>query len=256
VQGQTFDRYLHDGEPLVTADIVTGDRPIAEWDVSQLIRYWDERDGRVLHVQRTEWTASLDLDGRTVDAKLEGPWPLGFGSLLKLITQAYSVASGRGVVLHAASVEHEGAAYVFMGPSGAGKTTVAMLSHAAGMNALSEEMTFVSTPESQERPRVFTLPFRQRGGLRPQPAQYPIAGIYWLEQGERDEIITLDWPEQIARLTRLAAVGVRHEAIMGYALTQCVQLSQLVPVKRLRFRRSTRFWAQVLADLPAAEALL
>ena len=48
-----------------------------------------------------------------------------------------------GWLLHAAALEHDGGAYVFAGPSGAGKTTLTLALMARGWRLLTEEMVLI-----------------------------------------------------------------------------------------------------------------
>jgi hypothetical protein len=247
VDGQRFDAYPWDGPPDVHVVARCGSRPADEWRESRIRSMRGIGDGRVLEAELTEWRARLDTRACRVTAEIDGRWPLAVGSLLKLVAQVYPLILGRGLVLHAAAVEREGNAYVFMGRSGAGKTTVALLSREAGLNALAEEMTYVG-PAADGTPHVFTMPFRQRGMLSPEPACIPVAGVYWLEQAVTDEVVAVSHDRQLVATVRCAAVGVRHISLMEAALDPCRALVREVPVKVLRFRRGVGFWDTVLQD--------
>lgn len=69
--------------------------------------------------------------------------PQALDSLLRVLYSRLLPASG-GVLLHAAAFRRQGAAYLFAGPSGAGKTTLMRkLSRAPGVRFLSDELVLL-----------------------------------------------------------------------------------------------------------------
>lgn len=97
------------------------------------------RDGSTL---RLEENAALGfLDEKSGIAEL-APHPsmMGLDMLLRALVTLEAVARG-GLALHAASVELDGRAHVFMGGSGDGKTTLARKLQDEGARVLSDEMT-------------------------------------------------------------------------------------------------------------------
>jgi hypothetical protein len=86
-----------------------------------------------------------------------------------------------GLLLHGASVEHEGRALAFLGHSGAGKTTLATRLAAHGVRVIADEVVAVRAGVAQfgaSAPRVFghPLPRRLGDGLAP-PDGLPLAAI-------------------------------------------------------------------------------
>ena len=98
-----------------------------------------------------------------------GPFP-ALNSFLRIIC-SYALLERGGVLLHASSVVSNGRAFAFVGPSGAGKTTMARL--AAPRAVLSDEVTAVrprgSRPATEPAFDCFPTPFwgdmvRERAG--------------------------------------------------------------------------------------------
>ncbi len=246
-----FDDYVSDKTPDVTVHASVGDTPRSRWLVSTPLWARGDHEAGILEIRMTEWHALLDVRANTVEARLEGPWPLAVGSLLKLLVQVYALTLGKGFVLHAAVVERGGRGVALMGRSGAGKTTAALLSRDAGMNVLSEEMSFVGAEPGGRGLAIYTLPFRQRGGLSPEPSVVPLEAAYWLEQAGADEVVPVPSSRSFLLAAAGVAVGIRHRLTMEPAIEASRQMASEVSIKLLRFRRSVDFWRAIDADLEA-----
>lgn len=237
--------FLCDDPPDVIVEATFGDRPDAEWVNSEILESRADGRRRVVDIRLTEWHASFDLGARYVRAEVGGRWPLAVDSLLKTVLQIYVIELGMGLLLHAASVERGGRAYVFTGRSGAGKTTAALLSAEAGATILSEEMTVICGLDRDGGLVVPTLPFRQRLGIPMRPARVPLAGLYVLEQADEDAVVPLPPAQQILRIAATTSIGVRDALLMAPALDLASRLTARTPAAMLRFRETPRFWQAI-----------
>lgn len=200
-------------------------------------------------VTNSDWTATFDTPRRQVKASLHGPWRGALDSLLKTVVQVYALVCGKGLVLHASSVERGQMGYVFVGASGAGKSTVAVLSRSAGMGELlSEEMTFLGLGAKGERPCVATLPFPQKNLVRVESRRCPIAGVYALEQSHEVSVVQMSRADQVASVAKATSIGIREASLMDLALDAAGRLVDEIHVDRLRFRRSPEFWQAIAGD--------
>jgi hypothetical protein len=205
---------------------------------------------RHVNMRLTEGDARFLLPEREVRAEMEGPWWILLESLLKTAVQLFALETGNALLLHASCLERNGKAYVFMGRSGAGKTTVAMLSrHTGAARLLREELTFVGGFHAPEPLVVATLPIREKHGASAGPGAYPLEAVYWLEQADEDVVIPLRAAQAFPRVSSAISIGVRDRIMMMPGLDLAEQLTERVPVKTLRFRRSARFWDAIDADL-------
>ena len=88
----------------------------------------------------------------------------------------------QGLQVHGSSVVRNGRAYVFIGPSGAGKTTIALMSTA--YTVLGDDQCALSLDDRGAMVR--SLP---RGGVRPDmptsDGEAPLARVLWLQQDRR-----------------------------------------------------------------------
>jgi len=244
-QGTWLADFVCDDPPDVIVEATFGDRPGSEWTHSEILDARADAASRVVEVRVTEWHATFDLSARHARAKVGGRWPLAVDSLLKTVLQIYVIELGMGLLLHAASVERGGRAYVFTGRSGAGKTTAALLSAEAGATILSEEMTVICGLDRDGDLVVTTLPFRQRLGIPMRPARVPLAGLYVLEQADEDAVVPLPPAQQILRIAATTSIGVRDALLMAPALDLARRLTARTPAAMLRFRETPRFWQAI-----------
>jgi hypothetical protein len=202
---------------------------------------------RLVCMDSLDWTATFDLHRGVVAADLVRNRPLGLDSLLRTALQLFSLERRSGVLFHASAVECDGQAYVFSGPSGAGKTTAAYLSARRGARVLAEEIVYVGLDAREAY--VGTLPFHQRDGATTRPEVVPLCRFYQLEQAAADRVVELRPARQVMALTATATIGLRHAMFMERALELCEALASRITVKRLEFRDSPDFWDAIDGDV-------
>jgi hypothetical protein len=132
-----FPLFVVDDAPDFLVKVQAGDAPLSSWRVSRVEHVAVEGDVPVVHMRLTEWDATIDLERRVADATLEGAWTGALDSFFKTLVQLLALHDGTAAMFHGSSVVMDGAGYLFVGRSGAGKTTVADLSEAAGGLVLS-----------------------------------------------------------------------------------------------------------------------
>lgn len=149
----------------------------------------------------------------------------------------------RGFLLHAATVVREGRAHVFMGRSGAGKSTVASLSPAG--TVLTDEISLLRFTDGcwQAYGTPFWGEFRAAG----QNEHYPIAGIYTLVQSTEDRVESLTTKEMIRALLPCVLFFTPRVEANQDLLRLLLQFAAQVPCYRLHFRRDDGFWKVVAA---------
>lgn len=149
----------------------------------------------------------------------------------------------RGFLLHAATVVRGRRAYVFMGRSGAGKSTVASLSPAGSV--LTDEISLLRFTDGcwQAYGTPFWGEFRAAG----QNEHYPIAGIYKLVQSAEDRVETLTTKEMIRALLPCVLFFTPRVEANRDLLRLLLQFTVQVPCYLLHFRRDDGFWKVVAA---------
>ena len=242
--------FVTDGHADFVVDAVVGGAPGTEkpsWEFSPGVV---SRDGRQVAFHANGNRAVVDLDARHVDVSLRGPWTVCLDNILAPVAQVMSLELRRGAILHSSSVVGEGLAAVFLGRSGAGKTTAGVLARMAGAELISEELTYLAL--EPHGARLYSLPFRQKNRLTtPVPGAYPLSAFYALQQDECDAVEHMSRGEGMRRLLVSAVVGVRDRALTVPALEVCEALADRVPVRRLRFRKTPAFWQMVKEDMRA-----
>jgi hypothetical protein len=143
-------------------------------------------------------------------------FPGVFENFLRVLV-AYRLLELGGAVLHSAGVVRDGAAFLFLGRSGAGKTTAARLSLArGGMEVLSDDLNALMIGEAESGAEsdarsgaggcvVLKLPFTgdlgERRALRP---PLPLGGLLRLAQDSADALAPLSRAETLACLLACA----------------------------------------------------
>src|ERR1700720_1801856 len=210
----------------------TGDAPIP----IQLLRCTPDE---FLPVDVRGWDYGLDFDWAPAAVKLAGLGLLGrldwgpgrsglagalwthedggerfpgvFENFLRVLV-AYRLLELGGTVLHSAGVVRDGAAFLFLGRSGAGKTTAARLSLAQGAEVLSDDLNALVISNAKGDARggaggcvVLKLPFTgdlgERRALRP---PLPLGGLLRLAQDSADALAPLSRAETMACLLACA----------------------------------------------------
>lgn len=245
--------FIADVETGCGADVVVRvdvcDKPTHEFASGLLVGWQALTHPDRIEITNSDWTGSFDLARRSVRASLHGPWRGALDALLKTVAQVFALVCGKGLVLHASSVERGHVAYVFIGKSGAGKSTVARLTRTAGEGEiLSDELTFVGLGSAHERPIVATLPFGQKHSVRVESRRSPIAGVFTLRQSERVSLLPMTRAQQVAAVVKVSAIGIREPSLHALALDAAIRLVEEVPVKALEFRHSPEFWTVLEAD--------
>lgn len=115
---------------------------------------------------------------------------------------AHQVLHEGGVILHSAGLVFDERAYVFVGRSGAGKTTLSRKAHHDGVRVLSDDINLLLPGESGYS--AFSVPFTgEFGRTVNQPATrdaYPVAGVVLLSRGDRLATRRVSMSEAVARL--------------------------------------------------------
>jgi hypothetical protein len=98
------------------------------------------------------------------------------------------LARGRGVEIHACGlIDAQGHGHLFVGKSGAGKTTMARLwQDAPGVTILSDDRIILRKMDG--RIWMYGTPWHGEGGMA-SPDKILLTGIYFLQKGDRNELL-------------------------------------------------------------------
>ena len=195
------------------------------------------RDGMRLRLASETFTMELDACHRRVE--LTGP--LATYPLDRLIQTLWYESHRQGLMIHAAALAEGGRGWIFSGPSGVGKSTLAGL---FPEHALCDE--FVALTLDGASPRLGSLPFwtSRRGNAE-------LAGIHLLRHGCRDHRRRLDTGEAFARLRREVVWPTFDPDALNRAFTTLCQLIESVPVWELAFRPGREVWRVIQSEAAA-----
>jgi hypothetical protein len=149
------------------------------------------------------------------------------------------LATRCGFLLHAASVIRNGRAFLFAGPSGAGKTTIAGLTP-ADATLLTDEISYVR--KQAEGYLAFGTPFAGELAKSGENVSAPIAGLYLLAQGPANRVEPMRAPDAVrAVLANVLFFAEDPELIRSVFRSVC-HLVGCVPIYRLTFVPDFRVW--------------
>lgn len=189
---------------------------------------------------RLDWTPSLAGGLWTPEAAGE-EFSSIFENYLRVLT-AYRLLETGGAVLHSAGVTDGRAAFLLLGPSGAGKTTSSRLCLERGATVLSDDLNAVRLSPG-EGPSVVKLPFTGDLGERSGgPESVPLRALLKLIQGPEDRLRPLSPAAALASLVA-AAPFVNRDLCRREALLEILEkLARAVPAYELTFTREGDVW--------------
>jgi hypothetical protein len=161
----------------------------------------------------------------------------GVDYFLRLV-YALLVFQAGGFLFHAAGVVHRGAALLFFGHSGSGKTTICRLS--SGDLVLNDDL-LVLLPEGAGWVAHAT-PFWNPSQVQPAPHSAPVTGLYRLEQDRQVYRESLSRAQALAEVVSNVPVIPADPARSGALLLRCARLLAAVPAYRLHFLPDDSFW--------------
>ncbi len=195
---------------------------------------------------RLDWTPALS-GGLWTSESVGEEWTSVFENYLRVLT-AYRLLEEGGAVLHSAGVTDGEAAWLLLGPSGAGKTTASRLCLDRGASVLSDDLNAVHLGEGGVR--LVKLPFTGDLGERSGASTLvPLRAVLRLIQGKEDGTLPLTPAAALAALVA-AAPFVNRDPFRREALLAVLErLARSVPAWELTFTLEGDVWA-ILQSTP------
>jgi len=169
-----------------------------------------------------------------------GPLEILFRSCLSFL-----IEDSGGTMLHASGVMKEGRAWVFVGPTGAGKSTIA------------EEFAGGGVPFSLDRVVIekcvdggymaHSTPFSDTSRILTGPVSAPLAGVYYLEQADHTALESMPPFEMLALLVSQSVSFSRDPKRVSATIGILSDLIEDNMVRKMRFREDSGFWRLLLS---------
>lgn len=157
-----------------------------------------------------------------------------------------------GVMLHASAIARTPQdAYVFLGRSGAGKTTVSRLSAAAGHTVIADDLIF-AVGNGANGHRLAALPSPNLSPAGYSPLRPPLRAIFQLVQDDGDFLQPMA-QHHTARMLfesmmQTPSVSLLPPDKLGESFLVVAQMARTLPAYELHFRESSDFWNVIDAE--------
>jgi hypothetical protein len=192
-------------------------------------------------------SGELSLATRVANLTLHSTSPIAQMEYFLRILYALLAEAHGGLMLHCAGILASSGVHLFIGQSGSGKSTAALLSRGRGM-VLNDDL-IVLRPE-QGRWIACGTPFWNfetidRDG---QTARAPVAGIYTLIKDPNVFLEPLSAAAAVAALIGSCPVVNGDPGRALGLMARCREIVRTVPVQQLHFRKDPSFWGVIEAD--------
>jgi hypothetical protein len=144
------------------------------------------------------------------------------------------LALGKGAEVHACGVVNfHGDGHLFLGQSGAGKTTLAKLwKSEEGTTILSDDRIILR--QKGEELLMYGTPWHGEAGFA-SPLWAPLARLYFLEHGKKNELVKLGTTEAMAKLFACSFVPFHSSEALKFTASFFEQVARAVPCYKLSF---------------------
>ncbi|HYI12176.1 MAG TPA: hypothetical protein VEK57_24190 [Thermoanaerobaculia bacterium] len=158
---------------------------------------------------------------------------------------AHLLGRGRGVELHSCGViDRQGRGHLFVGVSGAGKSTTARLWGDAAAGIVSDDRVIVC--EQDGAMWMYGTPWHGEAELA-MASGVPLHGVYLLVQSEQNALLPLSHAHAVARLFGCTFPLFYDAAAVDFTVSFLARLAASVRVRELFFRRDPSVVDLVLA---------
>lgn len=154
-----------------------------------------------------------------------------------------SVLKKGGLLIHAAGLVKQAKAYIFLGHSGSGKSTVAGL--LSGLRVLNDDIIGILPDELGWY--AYPTPFWHAKQIRPSAQTEPVivSGIYQLLKDTKVEIVKLSLAQSIAVITCSTSILANNPDLARQVMDVSSRITQTIPVFDLHFRKDNTFWSVI-----------
>jgi hypothetical protein len=146
-----------------------------------------------------------------------------------------------GLLIHSSCMLDESRGFLFAGHSGAGKSTVALLSWPRPV--LSDEATIVKVSGGEVV--TFASPFRSDSEMPDIPGKFKLTSIQLLRQATNIERVPVRKMDAVMQLMCRVFYWAHDPQETKKIIRMCKELVDLVPVYELYFQKNNKFWEEI-----------
>ena len=206
--------------------------PVADLDVQPAGESW--------RIARADFMADWHPGTRTAHVR-QSLNPFSTDSVTRIVC-SFLLSDAPGFLLHASSLVWNDRAYVFCGPSGAGKTTMTRLAP-PGARLLTDEISCVRKVDGVWT--AYGTPFAGELSTSGEHISAPIAALFRLSHGDDHRIDALPGGDAVRAIMRNVLLFGHEPASHARALDAVCEFAAAVPTARLTFRPEPSVWAHV-----------
>lgn len=195
------------------------------------------RSGELWNFQRGDFHAQWNPQTRRGWIR-QCPNPYAIDTVLR-ITHSLVLAEQGGFLVHAASAIRNGAAYLFAGVSGAGKTTMSRLAP-PDATVLTDEISYVRKFDNSYR--AYGTPFAGELARSGANTSAPLRTLYLLEQGPENRVESVPQADAARGMMRHILFFAHEKELVSRVFDSVVDFVSRVEVSRLIFTPDARAW--------------
>ncbi len=197
---------------------------------TRIIRIYEKMPGQERIIVLPSGLTSADLYFPTDTDIAVDPFS---GPTLELLMINY-LARGRGAIIHGCGIEKDGEGFLFIGESGAGKSTIASLWNSEdGIEILSDDRIIVR--KSGDKFWMYGTPWHGESQFV-SPRGVEIEKMYFLRHGMQNEIHLLNVATSVQQLLQCSFPPFWDSEGIEFALELFSELSAAVPCYQLDFK--------------------
>jgi hypothetical protein len=188
-------------------------------------------------MERGDFHAEWDLDHRQGWVR-QSTNPYSIDSVLRILHSLLLIQDG-GFLVHAASAVRKGLAFLFAGPSGAGKTTLARLAP-SDVTLLTDEISYVR--RSRAGYKAFGTPFAGELARLGENVRAPLGALYFLAQGSANCIEPVGESNAACAILQNVLFFAQDTELVRVMFQAALDFVSRVPVYRLVFVPDASVW--------------
>ena len=199
-------------------------------------------EGGVLRFAAAGYTGMVDSALGSGELTLSSKQPVEEIDYYLRAVYALLAHSAGGVLLHAAGIARDGGVYLFLGPSGVGKTTLCRVSQPLA-TVLNDDLILLLPRGGTWQ--AYGTPFWNPTQVRPHPESAPLRATFKLVKSKQVAVRPMGAGQALATLAAGAPIITEDPTRAPRLLDTLAAVQQAAPMRELHFRPDASFWAVI-----------